>query len=189
MVTIHVAMGSILGMLLAAATSAHAQPSIQLDKVGQWAGPYDLALDPPFNSNYLEITHAALLPFDDGQVILWCRDQCGGVGYTETYLWAVATPGAVGVVPVPGASSHNNLFCAGHTWDRDGRLVVVGGNDYLAGLSGNMQRNPQRRHRLRLRTRSIRNVGPDLDGGVEHHGRPTLVSNGHSPGWSLLGRR
>lgn len=94
----------------------------------------------------MEITHAALLPFDEGQAILWCRDACGGVGFTETYLWAAASPGAVDVVPVPGASSHNNLFCAGHTWDRDGRLVVVGGNDYLAGCPGTCGGTPNVGH-------------------------------------------
>lgn len=39
MVTIQLAVGSILGVLFVATTAARAQPSIQLDKVGQWAGP------------------------------------------------------------------------------------------------------------------------------------------------------
>lgn len=114
-----------------------AQPSVQLDKYGQWAGPFDLSNDANFNSNYAEITHAALMPFDDGKVILWCRDKCGAgsVGYTETYSWSVAQPGAVDVVSVPGANASNHLFCSGHTWTRDGKLVVVGGNDYVVGCS------------------------------------------------------
>jgi Domain of unknown function (DUF1929) len=114
-----------------------AQPSTQLDKFGQWAGPYDLSNDANFNSNYAEITHAALMPLNEGKVILWCRDKCGAssVGYTETYVWEASQPGAVDVVIVPGANATNHLFCSGHTWTREGKLVVVGGNDYLVGCS------------------------------------------------------
>jgi hypothetical protein len=65
--------------------------------------------------------HVSLLP--TGKVLLWGREG-------ETQLWDPANPGA-GFVQV---SAPYELFCSGHSFLPDGRLLVVGGHS--TGTSG-----------------------------------------------------
>ena len=78
-------------------------------QLGAWSAPM------PWGIGSGEIAiHAHLLP--TGQVLSW--------GY-EVYLWNPATNGFTQLTARPGC----NVFCSGHSFLRDGRLLVAGGHD------------------------------------------------------------
>jgi hypothetical protein len=79
--------------------------------------------DRPFSTPVTAI-HLALLP--SNKVVLWGEPGQPWIWDPSTYP---ADP-ASGYTEVPTATE---LFCAGHTWLADGRLLVTGGQDPLLG--------------------------------------------------------
>lgn len=109
------------------ASAAMAPPAFQADPsvVGQWA--------PAFNWPTVPI-HISLLP--DGRLLFWGRDKDANgddvVGRTNTYVWspnystANLYDGPINVYP----NTTTNLFCSGHSFMPDGRLIVTGGHGH-----------------------------------------------------------
>jgi hypothetical protein len=91
-------------VLIVTVASVAAQPNV----VGQWTTMQDMPAWMP---------HAHLLP--SGQVMLWPGFGQGG----NPRLWNPAT----GNVTNP-ASPGSNLFCSGHVFLADGRLLIAGGH-------------------------------------------------------------
>jgi hypothetical protein len=72
--------------------------------------------------------HMHLLP--DGKVLSWADDDTASrdAGFTKTYVVDVPTDGPPGAsIYVPNTTT--NLFCAGHTFLPDGRLITTGGHN------------------------------------------------------------
>jgi hypothetical protein len=89
--------------------------------VGAWSGPFDWGL---------VVIHSHVLP--NGKVLFWTRDKTpqGGdvLGSTQARVWDPAT-GIMTLVPNPTT----NLFCSGHSFLPDGRLLVAGGHKQFDG--------------------------------------------------------
>src|SRR5438132_12258888 len=77
--------------------------SAQTSTVGQWS---------PVTTWSYKLIHAHLLP--TGKVLFWPRND-------TSQLWDPATNAFTGV-PASGA----NIFCSGHSFLADGRLLVTG---------------------------------------------------------------
>ena len=87
--------------------------------LGQWSSVYDWPC---------VAIHMHLMP--DGKVLSWADDDTStrDPGFTKTYVVEVPTdspPGATIFVP----NTTTNLFCAGHTFLPDGRLITTGGHN------------------------------------------------------------
>ncbi|HVF58023.1 MAG TPA: DUF4082 domain-containing protein [Pyrinomonadaceae bacterium] len=98
------------------AARRQADPSI----VGQWSAPMSWPAI---------AVHAHLLP--NGRVLFWGRDQdaAGDVdNKTQTYIWNPAN-GAITTI----SNLSTNMFCSGHAFLHDGRLLVSGGHDKFDG--------------------------------------------------------
>lgn len=97
--------------------------------------------------------HAALIPtgYYRGKILLWDKSgsiTCGQSNGDWDQRWAILDPTTnpptvlkynwriQGAPPVcaGGLAGRQNMFCAGHAWLPDGRLMVAGG-DYWAGAS------------------------------------------------------
>lgn len=89
--------------------------------VGQWTAPVNWGV---------VIIHSHVLP--NGKVLFWTRDknaQGGDIqGSTQAQVWDPAT-GSLTLVP----NSTTNLFCSGHSFLPDGRLLVTGGHKLVDG--------------------------------------------------------
>ncbi len=87
-----------------------------------WEGPYNWSPNLP---NGWEIAHAALIgkPGPHQGKVLVFRTHAT----TETvWLWDPAAPHTL---ELANAGHHlDNQFCAGHTWDKDGDLILAGGD-------------------------------------------------------------
>jgi galactose oxidase len=95
-------------------------------KVGQWSAPFSL-------KNVA--IHAHLLP--TGKILYWGRRKEFGSDVfatlndhaCQTYLWDPATGSSSETKNAPALKDASvNLFCSGHTFLADGRLMVVGGH-------------------------------------------------------------
>ncbi len=110
-----VRLAAVLAVILSLASlhlaSLHAQPSVE----GEWSNTI------PYNN--LEAIHSTLLP--TGKVLSW------GFGGRNTSLWD-PVDGEFTAVPRPAV----DIFCAGHAWLPDGRLLVVGGTLPGGGRDG-----------------------------------------------------
>jgi chitodextrinase len=92
-------------------------------QIGQWSSPFDWPI---------VAVHAALLP--TGQILAWDY-QTNGQG---VQLWNPTTNTFTGV-----PYNAKNLFCAGLTALRDGRILVAGGHvDNYVGITGATIFNP-----------------------------------------------
>ncbi|HEX7998752.1 MAG TPA: galactose oxidase-like domain-containing protein [Pyrinomonadaceae bacterium] len=95
--------------------------------VGQWAAPLWLGFIP---------IHVSVLP--NGKALMWGRDltydyfgnEIDVTGSTQTYLF---DPAQNGFVAYP-YNSTTNMFCSGHIFLPDGRLLVTGGHKGDDGL-------------------------------------------------------
>ena len=104
-----------------------AAPASSPQVVGQWG--------PVFNLSNVAI-HAHLLP--TGKVLYWGRRQKVGDAsfaslnehFCSTFLWDPATGQSAATKDSPKLDSGDgvNLFCSGHSFLPDGRLLVVGGH-------------------------------------------------------------
>jgi hypothetical protein len=94
-----------VGLAGSPVTFTHTATAASSNGVGRW--------DPAFTTPVVAV-HVHLLP--TGKVLLW-----GDRG--ETQLWDPTNPGA-GFTPV---TKTFRMYCSGHTFLRDGRLLVVGG--------------------------------------------------------------
>ena len=109
--------------LLGRAVTVSATAPLQGDPsvVGAWSGPFDWGL---------VVIHSHVLP--NGKVLFWTRDKTaqGGdvLGSTQARVWDPAT-GIFTLVPNPTT----NLFCSGHSFLPDGRLLVTGGHKQFDG--------------------------------------------------------
>jgi hypothetical protein len=103
----------------AAARALQGDPSV----VGQWSGPIDLGI---------VAIHTHLLP--NGKVLFWSRQQNSGggdaLGFSQTYVFDTATNSFV----TTAFNSTTNLFCSGHSFLPDGRLLVAGGHHGADGI-------------------------------------------------------
>jgi len=96
-------------------------------KVGQWSAPFALKNVP---------IHAHLLP--TGKMLYWGRrKEFGSTVFAtlndhacQTYLWDPVTEISTETKNAPAMKDGTsvNLFCSGHTFLADGRLMVVGGH-------------------------------------------------------------
>ncbi|HVG28205.1 MAG TPA: galactose oxidase-like domain-containing protein [Pyrinomonadaceae bacterium] len=96
----------------AAARAFQGDPSV----VGQWSATLDLGV---------VTIHTHLLP--TGKVLFWSRQQNGGgdaLGFSQTYTFDPVTNSFL-AFPF---NSTTNLFCSGHSFLPDGRLLVAGGH-------------------------------------------------------------
>jgi hypothetical protein len=101
-----------------AAVAFQGDPSV----VGQWSAPIDLGV---------VTIHTHLLP--TGKVLFWSRQQNGGgdaLGFSQTYVFDPAT-NSFTAFPF---NSTTNLFCSGHSFMPDGRLLVTGGHQGADGI-------------------------------------------------------
>ncbi len=82
--------------------------------VGQWG---------PVLSWPIVAIHANLTP--RGTVLFWRREDLGGGPHTNTtiYEWDPATD----TIATKSAACHD-LFCSGHTWTEEGKLLAAGGH-------------------------------------------------------------
>jgi len=116
---------------------------------GCWAGPYQYACqvfpngttqgNPPDPTTCfsVEFSSAALIPYGPyrGWVLLWLKETdsaCALTNTTVTYLFDPARPETLAKIQ---GRLQGNIFCAGHSWDPTGDLIVVGG-DFYGGMLG-----------------------------------------------------
>jgi hypothetical protein len=88
-------------------------------ELGQWS--------PVYNWPCVSI-HTHLLP--DGKVLSWADDDTAtrNAGFTKTYVVDVPVDGPPGAsIYIPNTTT--NLFCSGHTFLPDGRLITTGGHN------------------------------------------------------------
>ncbi len=93
--------------------------------VGRWGGVVELPN---------VAVHAALLP--TGRVLMWGRRLVAGVGNLhvedcQPFRWDPESEASLPASNKPGGNL--NLFCAGHAFQPDGTLLVVGGHDRADG--------------------------------------------------------
>jgi galactose oxidase len=110
-------------------TNASAAPDLKASVAGQWSEKISLANVP---------IHTHVLP--TGKVLFWGRRHPAGTPdfdslnqhETHPFLWDPADPHAVARPtsnqPTDSKGNAINLFCAGHTFLLDGRLLVTGGH-------------------------------------------------------------
>ena len=97
----------LLALVLYIASATHA--TAQTDVVGRWSSVPDLPFFP---------VHAHLLP--TGKVMIWPGD---GISGNDPRVWDPATA-TTSFLAKPGY----DLFCTGHSFLADGRLLVTGGH-------------------------------------------------------------
>jgi len=131
-----------------APAAAHAQVIPDPMFHGQWAGPYELAVDLYNGTSYStsEIAHAALLPpwivagtppssSSLTRVLLSCaHGTCPGDPqvYGRSYVWSAHRPSLVAQINVPAEypqDASQDHFCGGHTFLEDGRFLFSNGTD------------------------------------------------------------
>ena len=117
----------VLGRQAPPAAAAMAPISLQSDPsvVGQWGASFPWPTVP---------VHISLLP--DGRLLFWGRDkETNGddvVGRSNAYVWspnystAGLYDGPINTYP----NTTTNLFCSGHSFMPDGRLIVTGGHGH-----------------------------------------------------------
>jgi Domain of unknown function (DUF1929)/Glyoxal oxidase N-terminus len=112
----------LVSLCLAPAAYAQADPSV----VGQWAAPFNWPAVP---------IHISLLP--DGRLLFWGRDKGADgydiIGQSTTYVWSpnYATTNLYdGPITAITPKPTTNLFCSGHSFLPDGRLLVTGGHGH-----------------------------------------------------------
>jgi len=111
----------------AANPSAAAAPAAQADAsvVGQWGA---LSADWPTVP-----IHLSLLP--NGKLLFWGRDKLNGndvVGSTKAFVWSpnYSTANLYDGPFTAVTNTTTNLFCSGHSFLPDGRLLVTGGHGH-----------------------------------------------------------
>jgi hypothetical protein len=105
---------------------------------GQWIGPWDWRASlgqPPLDScgtqpvDPLEFAHGVLLATGDrpGQVAMWAN-AANGPGTGVLYF----DPAAPNAPTFTISNVPSNVFCSGHTFNRDGTLFIMGGSPVFA---------------------------------------------------------
>jgi Galactose oxidase-like, Early set domain/Glyoxal oxidase N-terminus len=104
----------LLPAVLAALTLGSATAAGQAASKGQWSAPFPWP--------YVAI-HMHVLP--NGKVLTWSREDVGtppGQGFARVRVWNPATGTFKNV-----SYTKTNLFCSGHSFLPDGRLLITGG--------------------------------------------------------------
>jgi galactose oxidase len=91
-----------------------------------------------------------------------------GTGTTDTYIVDIPTDGPPGAI-TEYANTHTSMFCSGHTFLSDGRLMVIGGKD-LSSLGNKISS-------FFDYTTNIWSVGPSMVNG-RWYGTLTTMANG-----------
>jgi galactose oxidase-like protein len=104
-----------LGLILPMTGTAGSNPAVE----GQWSG---------VQAWPLMAVHTSLLA--TGKVLVWGADYNDSSRRTDCRIWDPVTEQFVARV----ANSRTNLFCAGHSFLPDGRLLVTGGR--IGGATG-----------------------------------------------------
>ncbi len=117
---------------------------------GAWSGPWDWSCQvlgypvacpaPPVEQTcsngikctLLEFSHASLIPvgLHQGKVLMWRNESlwcCSGPASATTETWLFDPQSPTQLIKIEHPTLAANLFCAGHSWDERGRLVVGGG--------------------------------------------------------------
>ncbi len=115
-----------VAMALWAASPASATPQVG----NQWIGPWEYSCqigDPSFGSGK-ELSHAALIPRGPyrGKVLLWRSPHHDSTEPPQTETWIFDPAQTDLLIKVP-QNLLSNIFCAGMSWEKDGKLVVAGG--------------------------------------------------------------
>lgn len=138
---------------------------------GEWTGPFNIpagAFDRP--------VHAAVL--HTGEVLFF-----GLPTGKDSWLWTPSGPDAGTVVPTANKPA-DSLFCSGHSFLSDGRLLVAGGGGDGTG--------PRHNHGWifdpddKSWTRTAGNGTPGDGDMAYHRWYPTLVTMGDEPGRVLV---
>jgi hypothetical protein len=151
-----------LGWVLSGGAATHGQSSL----MGQWTGVQTWPV---------EAIHTTLLP--TGKVMFWQSWN------TSTGLWDPAT-GQFSTPQHP--PSNHNIFCSGHAWLADGRLLVAGGHVQNAVGSHRADiYNPFTNSWANRDTAvpNVPNMGPDVIGDLVNTGKrwypsATTLGNG-----------
>ncbi len=124
------------GFVLLTSASLFSPAEAQTSQLGSWSSVYDWScqLDPnncAAGSEYIEISAAALIPVGPyaGHVLNWRRSRisptsCTAGTTTETWFFNPTNPSQLLKNQQDLAS---DIFCAGLSWDLNGRLTVAGG--------------------------------------------------------------
>jgi hypothetical protein len=110
-----------------------------------------------------EAIHAHLLP--NGSVLSWDDVTRYGTGTTDTYIVDIPTDGPPGAI-TEYANTNASMFCSGHTFLSDGRLMVIGGKDITNKLSSSFDY-----------TTDVWSIGPSMKNG-RWYGTLTTMANG-----------
>jgi hypothetical protein len=113
-----------------------------------------------------EAIHAHLLP--NGRVLSWDDVTRYGTGTTDTYIVDIPTDGPPGAI-TEYANTYTSMFCSGHAFLSDGRLMVIGGKDL--GTVGNKIST------FFDYTTNIWSIGPSMMNG-RWYGTLTTMANG-----------
>ncbi len=100
---------SLAGFILVVLCLGASPVAAQVDVIGRWSSVLDLPFFP---------IHIHLLP--TGKVMLWGGDTISG---DNAHLWDPET-----AATTPLSQAGYDIFCSGHSFLADGRLLVAGGN-------------------------------------------------------------
>ena len=141
---------------------------------GEWSGPFNLPA-----GNFDRPVHAALLR--TGKVLFF-----GLPTGKDSWLWTPDGAGGAGAVAATANKPGDSLFCSGHSFLSDGRLLVVGGGGDGTGPRHNHGWIFDPSPGVETWTRTAGNGTPGNGDMAFYRWYPTLVTMGDEPGRVLV---
>jgi hypothetical protein len=117
-----------------------------------WCPQFVTESGDPANCTHRTIGHAALIPVGNhaGKVLLWNLYSAASGGACtvtdETFLFDPSNPAQL--IKILHSPLQTNIFCSGMSWDPNGNLVVVGGEDGENVEPGHPPPFPKRAYRF-----------------------------------------